>query len=667
MKLSRYQNLVVLLYGSANAAMPSLDIPLCPQGPLNKRDAASFLIRTTRSNSGMLEELKPDNLQRECIEEACDYGELQEAIGSETKAEVFWVDQTQQCGNAKKASPCVAANTDKCINGWGDHKCMCKSGYYGKNCDNGGNDDETNVVIPENITDAVDDATKVIPKPKTTTTTPATTTTTTEAATTTTTTRGPTTTKDWHTAIQEEQIRKNKAQIQAELDRMAPIPALLDMMSAMGDESTRATIETLRGKFDEIRARLLALLNDHYALLTDTQNSVNAMNNLMNQIYTKPAPRASNYTVECGNDYMSIDFNPQWLKSMNMVDEQIVISHTGGENCADKVFSTSGRVTVALDDGCMINKYANKESLNYRFDMLMPPRMEVRVVTGWGNHWEALCTYNRYDTATTLNRKGEIKPVLKFPEVTDEETKVEDTYHAGSAENAGEFRVRLDVALTGGYSSFYDNNAYPLGIEMGNRINAQLKFVNASMAKHLFMVAESCWGHPDEASSNKVSLLAGRCPSNTLASLESRNYGNIDRFSSKVFKFPGAANPLLFITCRVRICQDADDCDRSCSNSIIKRRRRSAHQSLRRSERSQTFLTTVSAPGAFYQMGQNQKVSSSSFQPVAIGLLVVVMLSFIAISIYSIRRDRKEDDQLTTVQAENVAATNAAFDTSIIH
>lgn len=40
--------------------------------------ANSILTRSKRANSGFLEELKQGNLERECIEEICDYEEARE-------------------------------------------------------------------------------------------------------------------------------------------------------------------------------------------------------------------------------------------------------------------------------------------------------------------------------------------------------------------------------------------------------------------------------------------------------------------------------------------------------------------------------------------------------------------------------------------------------------
>lgn len=47
---------------------------------VEKHEAASVLRRWRRANSGFLEEVKQGNLERECIEEICDYEEAREVF-----------------------------------------------------------------------------------------------------------------------------------------------------------------------------------------------------------------------------------------------------------------------------------------------------------------------------------------------------------------------------------------------------------------------------------------------------------------------------------------------------------------------------------------------------------------------------------------------------------
>lgn len=47
---------------------------------IDKREANAVLQRGRRANSGYLEELKKGNLERECVEEICDYEEAREVF-----------------------------------------------------------------------------------------------------------------------------------------------------------------------------------------------------------------------------------------------------------------------------------------------------------------------------------------------------------------------------------------------------------------------------------------------------------------------------------------------------------------------------------------------------------------------------------------------------------
>lgn len=51
---------------------------------LAPQQALSLLQRTRRANSGILEELRQGNLERECLEELCNYEEAYEALESTT-------------------------------------------------------------------------------------------------------------------------------------------------------------------------------------------------------------------------------------------------------------------------------------------------------------------------------------------------------------------------------------------------------------------------------------------------------------------------------------------------------------------------------------------------------------------------------------------------------
>lgn len=49
---------------------------------LDRRQALSLLRRVRRANVGFLEEMRKGNLERECVEEVCNYEEAFEALES---------------------------------------------------------------------------------------------------------------------------------------------------------------------------------------------------------------------------------------------------------------------------------------------------------------------------------------------------------------------------------------------------------------------------------------------------------------------------------------------------------------------------------------------------------------------------------------------------------
>ncbi|XP_040836277.1 prothrombin isoform X1 [Ochotona curzoniae] len=56
--------------------------------------ALSLLQRNRRANSGLLEEIRKGNLERECIEETCSYEEAFEALESSSSTDAFWANYT---------------------------------------------------------------------------------------------------------------------------------------------------------------------------------------------------------------------------------------------------------------------------------------------------------------------------------------------------------------------------------------------------------------------------------------------------------------------------------------------------------------------------------------------------------------------------------------------
>ncbi|XP_072298007.1 vitamin K-dependent protein C [Eucyclogobius newberryi] len=91
--------------------------------------SAHSLLRTRRANS-FLEELKPANLERECVEEKCDFEEAREIFLTRESTLEFWTVYTD--GNQCRSNLCVHGT---CVDLFRAYACRCDSGFEGFYCD----------------------------------------------------------------------------------------------------------------------------------------------------------------------------------------------------------------------------------------------------------------------------------------------------------------------------------------------------------------------------------------------------------------------------------------------------------------------------------------------------------------------------------------------------
>ncbi|XP_059201137.1 vitamin K-dependent protein C [Centropristis striata] len=89
---------------------------------------AHMLLRSRRANS-FLEELKPASMERECVEEKCDFEEAREIFQSREATLEFWTVYTD--GNQCQSNMCVHG---ACVDLYQDYSCRCHAGYEGKYC-----------------------------------------------------------------------------------------------------------------------------------------------------------------------------------------------------------------------------------------------------------------------------------------------------------------------------------------------------------------------------------------------------------------------------------------------------------------------------------------------------------------------------------------------------
>ncbi|KAJ8254204.1 hypothetical protein COCON_G00208160 [Conger conger] len=98
---------------------------------LEKQDASAVISRHKRANAGDEEKLMPANLERECVEEVCNYEEAREIFQDSYRTDIFWsvyIDGDQCAGN-----PCK--NGAMCSDSVGGYDCVCKSGFSGVYCE----------------------------------------------------------------------------------------------------------------------------------------------------------------------------------------------------------------------------------------------------------------------------------------------------------------------------------------------------------------------------------------------------------------------------------------------------------------------------------------------------------------------------------------------------
>ncbi|KAL0993410.1 hypothetical protein UPYG_G00107460 [Umbra pygmaea] len=107
---------------------------------LDKQEASEViaLSRQKRANDGNEENL-PANMERECLEEVCNYEEAREIFQDSYRTDIFWSVYID--GDQCVEKPCK--NGAMCSDSVGGYDCVCKSGFSGVHCET----DQTTCIV----------------------------------------------------------------------------------------------------------------------------------------------------------------------------------------------------------------------------------------------------------------------------------------------------------------------------------------------------------------------------------------------------------------------------------------------------------------------------------------------------------------------------------------
>ncbi|XP_068612363.1 coagulation factor VIIi [Brachionichthys hirsutus] len=97
---------------------------------VQRDEANAVLQRWRRANSGFLEEMKQGNMERECVEEICNYEEAREVFEDDDRTRQFW-----RTYNRSPCSDDPCRNNGTCEEMGQSFNCLCPEGFLGDRCE----------------------------------------------------------------------------------------------------------------------------------------------------------------------------------------------------------------------------------------------------------------------------------------------------------------------------------------------------------------------------------------------------------------------------------------------------------------------------------------------------------------------------------------------------
>ncbi|XP_054430924.1 vitamin K-dependent protein C isoform X5 [Pteronotus mesoamericanus] len=112
--------------------------PVTPVSVFSSSERAHQVLRINKRANSFLEELRASNLERECLEEICDFEEAQEIFQNVDNTLAFWskYHDGDQCKVQPPEHPCDSpcCGHGKCTDGIGGFSCECSQGWEGRFC-----------------------------------------------------------------------------------------------------------------------------------------------------------------------------------------------------------------------------------------------------------------------------------------------------------------------------------------------------------------------------------------------------------------------------------------------------------------------------------------------------------------------------------------------------